>query len=185
MYHINKPTSNLVTKRSILSLIAQIYDPLGLLATCVIKGKILIQKLWLEQLDWDQSVPISIYTEWSSFRRQLSFLNELKIVRNFKCREAIRLELHGFSDSSEQTYGACINVRSANSFGVVCVNLLCAKGKVAPLKKISLPRLELCGALILSRLASKAIDSLTIEFHVFLVRFHYSSWMDQYTTKRS
>lgn len=164
-YKITPPVSNSSTKRSILSNIAQIFDPLGLLAPCVVKIKILIQRIWSEQLDWDQSVPLSIHTEWLRFKDQLSSLNDLRISRHFKCIDAGHLELHGFCDSSEQAYGACIYVRSIDAFGNITVNLLCAKSKVAPLKRITLPRLELCGALILSRLVKKVLQSLSINFN--------------------
>ncbi|XP_072400935.1 uncharacterized protein [Diabrotica undecimpunctata] len=56
-YHVNTPVSNSASKRTILSNIAQIFDPLGLLAPCSIKAKIIIQEIWSEHLEWDQSVP--------------------------------------------------------------------------------------------------------------------------------
>ncbi|XP_072384596.1 uncharacterized protein [Diabrotica undecimpunctata] len=168
-YHVTTPVSNSASKRTILSNIAQIFDPLGLLAPCIIKAKIIIQEIWSEHLEWDQSVPVSIHTKWLIFKDQLSLLNNLKIPRHVICSNHILLELHGFSDASEQAYGACIYTRSINSSGEVTVQLLCAKSKVAPLKKITLPRLELMGALILSRLSNKVIQSLTLKLtNIFL-----------------
>ncbi|XP_072400534.1 uncharacterized protein [Diabrotica undecimpunctata] len=167
-YHVNTPVSNSASKRTILSNIAQIFDPLGLFP-CIIKAKIIIQEIWSEHLEWDQSVPVSIHTKWLIFKDQLSLLNNLKIPRHVICSNYILLELHGFSDASEQAYGACIYTRSINSSGEVTVQLLCAKSKVAPLKKITLPRLELMGALILSRLSNKVIQSLTLKLtNIFL-----------------
>ncbi|XP_072375595.1 uncharacterized protein [Diabrotica undecimpunctata] len=156
---------NTVSKRSILSGIAQIFDPLGLLSPVVITVKILMQQLWLEKLDWDQSVPLDIQTKWLHFRDNLFHLNDLSIPRHTILKNSIRREIHGFSDASESAYGALIYIRSVDNHGNTSVNLLCAKSRVAPLKKISVPRLELCGALILSQLVDKVNQSLNIDFH--------------------
>lgn len=154
-----------ITKRSILSGIAQIFDPLGLLSASVIKVKILLQRLWLEKLGWDHPVPLHIHTAWLAFRDQLFHLNDLRIPRHVIVKNPSSIEIHGFCDSSESAYGACIYIRSVNHYGQPYSNLLCAKTKVAPLKKISLPRLELCGALILSRLYKMVTKALDIKFN--------------------
>jgi hypothetical protein len=69
------------------------------------------------------------------------------------------IQIHGFSDASEKAYGACIYIRSNNQEGKTTVKLLCAKSRVSPLKQVSLPRLELCGAVLLARLLKKTLDS--------------------------
>ncbi|XP_072401168.1 uncharacterized protein [Diabrotica undecimpunctata] len=76
----------------------------------------------------------------------------------------VKLEPHGFCDSSEKAYGACIFIKSTDSLGRSYSFLLCAKSKVAPLKPVTLPRLELCGAVILSRLTNKVKNSLNVQF---------------------
>lgn len=158
-----------VTKRIILSGISRIFDPLGLLSASTILIKMLMQHLWLERLDWDQSVPLDICTKWLSFRDQLCELSGLTIPRHAISKDSHKVELHGFSDASESAYGAAIYVRSVDQNGEVLVHLLCARSKVAPLKKISVPRLELCGAVILSRLSRKVIESFDLVFNnIFL-----------------
>lgn len=152
-----------VTKRSVLAGIARVFDPLGLLSPAIIKAKILMQQLWLEKLGWDQSVPLHIHTDWLTFRDQLSQLNNLQIPRRVKLNGADIVEMHGFCDASELAYGACIYVRSISGTEIRS-HLLCAKSKVAPLKRVTIPRLELCAALILSRLSSRVLDSLTLKF---------------------
>ena len=65
-----------------LSAISQIFDPLGLLGPCVIIAKILLQRLWLLKLEWDESLPSEINTMWCNFKEQVPKLNELKITRH-------------------------------------------------------------------------------------------------------
>ncbi|XP_072395063.1 uncharacterized protein [Diabrotica undecimpunctata] len=165
------PNPNKVTKRIILSRIAQIYDPLGLLSACTITAKIIMQILWQEKQGWDESVPQIIFTQWQHFKEELLRLNNIEIPRYVKLKDSISCELHGFSDASNKAYGAAIYVKSVDSDGHVLVLLLCAKSKVAPLKVISIPRLELCGALLLARLSERVIKSSDINFDKV---FHWS-----------
>ncbi|KAJ8960430.1 hypothetical protein NQ318_013713 [Aromia moschata] len=152
------------TKRTILSLAAKIFDPLGLLGPVIVIAKILLQSLWIEKLSWDEVLPFSILAKWTKFANELSKLNELSVNRQVVCEGATKIELHGFADSSERAYGACLYIRSIDDKGNVHVNLLCAKSKVAPVKTLSIPRLELCAALLLARLTDKIINSMTITF---------------------
>nr|CAI5833055.1 unnamed protein product [Callosobruchus analis] len=162
--HPNKQTSGKVTKRIILSKIASIFDPLGLLGPCIILAKILLQKLWLEKLTWDESLPYNLHQRWLEFSSQMDSLNSLHIPRKVTCNDAVKFELHAFSGASEQAYGACVFIKSLNARGECSVNLLCAKSKVAPLKTLTMPRLELCAALTLARMVSKISESVEIKF---------------------
>lgn len=154
-----------VTKRIILSNVGKFFDPLGLVSPAVILAKILMQKLWLERLSWDESVPHSIHTEWIKFRDEIPFLKYLDISRHVVCNNPKFIELHCFSDASEQAYGACIYVRSIDSNNQPHVRLMCSKTKVAPLKVITVPRLELCGAVMSARLAKKVELSLEAQLN--------------------
>ncbi|XP_072403037.1 uncharacterized protein [Diabrotica undecimpunctata] len=149
-----------VTKRIILSAVGQIFDPLGLLAPCIIKTKIILQKLWLERLSWDESVPQPLHGEWLKFKSEIPKLNSLIIPRHVTLPNVRSIELHGFSDASERAYGACIYVRSITRTNQVSVRLLCAKSKVSPLKTITIPKLELCAAVVLSKLCTIVKDAL-------------------------
>lgn len=151
-----------VTKRSMLSVISQIYDPFGLLGPTIVKAKIILQKLWQINADWDESVPMDLHTSWTQFARQLPVLNRIEIPRKVIDGNFKQAELHCFCDASEQAYGACLYARSVNSKGKITVQLICAKSRVAPLKQISLPRLELCGAVLASQLTGRVIDALQI-----------------------
>nr|CAI5818309.1 unnamed protein product [Callosobruchus analis] len=163
MFNISDRCSNKVTKRSIPSEISQIFDPLGFLGPCVIISKIIMQRLWLYKIDWDESLPSDLDAKWRTFREQLKLLNLLKIPRIFVCEAYTRIEMHGFSDAALEAYGACIYLRSEDSMGNVTVRLVCSKTRVAPLKTITIPRLELCGALMLANLVKKVQTSLSVK----------------------
>lgn len=161
MYSISKPSVDKFTKRAMLSDISQIFDPLGLLSPCTLGAKALLQELWMEKISWDDPLPPRIQTAWNSYRKALFDLNDLRIPRYVLLNEPTGVELHGFSDASLRGYGACIYFLCRDSDNKIQVSLLCAKSKVAPLKPITIPKLELCGALLLSKLVvqvEKAID---------------------------
>ncbi|KAH9630867.1 hypothetical protein HF086_014608 [Spodoptera exigua] len=147
-----------------LSIIAQIFDPVGLVVPCIVEAKIIMQQLWLAKCSWDELVPAHIQYAWNDFQNSLHLLNEFKIPQWVLCESASRLQLHIFTDASEKAYGACVYVRSISRDGEVTIHLLTAKSKVAPIKSTTIPRLELCGALLGSRLYSKVRQSLTLQF---------------------
>lgn len=150
-----------VTKRHILSVISQIFDPLGLVGPCVVEAKIIMQKLWVNRCSWDEEVSSDIQQAWSSFANTLSCLNELQIPRWILSEFCDKVEIHTFTDASECAYGACVYIRSVSNSGIVCVKLLISKNRIAPIKPTTIPRLELCGALLGARLCTKVQDSLT------------------------
>ncbi|KAK9746936.1 Pao retrotransposon peptidase [Popillia japonica] len=103
-------------------------------------------------------------SSWQEFHAQLSALNNIKIPRQVIIQDVTEIQLHGFCDASERAYGACVYIRSTDTYGNHWSNLLCAKSRVAPLKKTSLPRLELCGAVLLSRLVRKVCENFRVTF---------------------
>lgn len=149
-----------ITKRTIMSNSFKTFDPLGLLSPIIIQSKMILQKLWQQNIDWDQSISQDIEKEWIKYINNLPFISSLQVNRHVLCDDAKIIELHSFSDSSERAFGACIYVRSTNVNGDVTVRLLCAKSKVAPLKPTTIPRLELCAALLAARLCKAVIGSL-------------------------
>ncbi|KAK9703507.1 Pao retrotransposon peptidase [Popillia japonica] len=120
-----------------------------LLSTCTLSAKVLLQRLWMEKLTWDEPVSTSIQTKCTSYRYNLSKLNDLQIPRYALCKPT-NVEIHDFSDASLQGYGACIYLRSVDQQNNIGVNSLCTKTKVAPLKPITIPKLDLCPALLLT-----------------------------------
>lgn len=161
-----------MSKRQILSLVCRVFDPLGLIAPIIIGSKILLQDLWRKKLGWDDEVPEGIAGQWYRLEEELQKLSSLKIPRYVLCDNREEIQLHGFCDASLKAYGACVYVRSYDLEGNCKSNLVCSKSRVAPLKTVSLPRLELCGALLLSKL----IESVVKSFRVAPSSIHY--WTD-------
>ncbi|XP_050684778.1 uncharacterized protein LOC126979511 isoform X3 [Leptidea sinapis] len=164
-FTINLKHTDIISKRHILSTIAQIFDPLGLVAPCIVESKIIMQQLWLAKCTWDEPVSEDIQRSWESFQNTLPLLNNIEIPRWISCDSPIKLQLHVFTDASERAYGACVFVRSIHADGSVHVHLLSSKSKVAPIKPATMPRLELCAALMGARLHSKVLQSLTLKFN--------------------
>jgi hypothetical protein len=141
--------------------IARIYDPLRLLAPVIVRAKILLQRVWALKVDWDESLPSDLHSEWKRYYSQLTLLNNIRFPRKVIIKIAVNIELHGFCDASEKAYGACVYVRTTNGDGTIQTILLTARSKVAPLKTLIIPRLELSGALLLTSLISVVKNSLT------------------------
>ncbi|XP_063218586.1 uncharacterized protein LOC134528849 [Bacillus rossius redtenbacheri] len=173
-----QPSSGNATKRTILSNLARIFDPLGWLTPLSMFAKHLIQVLWARNLGWDTEPPDDILSNWKNFNTQLSQLSSVTIPRLIRGQAGGSYQLHGFSDSSEIGYAAVVYLRIDNPDGTVLVHLLIAKSKVAPLKVQSLPRLELCGALLLARLLHHVIDAYGATLHFSSV----TAWTDSQVT---
>ena len=146
--------SQSITKRELVSNVAKTVDILGWFAPAIIKVKILLQRLWEQKVDWVDLVPDSIYKEWFEWRSELHLLSTKHIPRcHFdKSTQIASLELHGFSDASEKAYAAVVYLRTTDTFGRIQVSLVSSKTKVAPIKRLTIPRLELCGAYLLAQL---------------------------------
>ncbi|XP_028171679.1 uncharacterized protein LOC114360986 isoform X2 [Ostrinia furnacalis] len=154
---------SLITKRIILSTISQIFDPIGLVGPCIVEAKAILQKLWKLKSDWDDAVPTELQMQYSNLITLLPLLKTIKIPRWVLGDDAVTVEIHTFTDASERAYGACCYIKTITRDGKVCIHLMASKNKIAPLKSSTIPRLELCGALIGTRLYKKIIKSLTIQ----------------------
>ncbi|XP_073817385.1 uncharacterized protein [Musca autumnalis] len=149
------------TKRQVLSIIARIFDPLGWLSPIIVKAKILMQQLWLDDIGWDDPLKPFTLLNWKNFVSSSREIEKISIPRWVNFSPDCVIELHGFCDSSESAYAAVLYLRVEVGDSVYS-NLLVAKSKVAPLKKVSLPHLELCGALLLAELVDSVVPQLNL-----------------------
>lgn len=157
------PMTGPVTKRQVISDISKLYDPQGWIAPSIIKAKIFIQKLWLAGIDWDEELSFPLLKEWLEYRENLSELTKFRLNRWMRCSSnATLVELHGFCDASNSAYAAVIYIRVIDAEGKVHVSLVTAKTRVAPIKQISVPRLELSGAVLLAKLLDEVSRILNV-----------------------
>ncbi|KAL0852558.1 hypothetical protein ABMA27_016977 [Loxostege sticticalis] len=163
-YSVNLPSAAApVTKRAIISDIAKLFDPLGWIAPTITVAKIFIQRLWLAGVGWDEKLSADLIKDWDTYRQSLPVLSEIRIPRWLETNsDDIDVELHGFSDASKSAFAAVVYIRTVDADGKIKVSLLNAKTRVAPIRQVSIPRLELCGAELLSRLLTETAQVLNI-----------------------
>ncbi|XP_037821723.1 uncharacterized protein LOC119610536 [Lucilia sericata] len=157
------------TKREVLSIIARLFDPVGWLGPVIIVAKM---KVWQDQIDWDAALKPATEAEWQKFAASYHEVNDIQIPRWVNYIPNSTVELHVFSDASEKAYAGVIYARVERPNGEIYTHLLTAKTKVAPIKSISLPRLELCGAL----LATDLLKSVLFEIDIPLCQIY--CWTD-------
>ena len=164
---------DLLTKRMVLSLVNGIFDPLGLATPFVIQAKMLLRALCKEDnLDWDTPIAKNHRNDWVVFFTKLFEMESNRYQRSTKPKNAVgEPSLVLFSDASEDAFGACAYVRWELQDGGYQSNLLMAKSRLAPMKKITVPRLELNGALLAARLSDfiKKESSIAFKDQFFIV----------------
>jgi len=157
------------TRRGVLSTINSVYDPLGIAAPVVINGKRLLQQLMIAErtsvghLGWDDPLPEKQMSQWRSWKDDLHALEDVAVPRCYQPKEfgeTKRAELHVFSDASQDAIAAAVYLRVFNEHNDVSVALVYGQAKVAPMHPTSIPRLELCGAVMATQAAAKVQKEL-------------------------
>ncbi|XP_058817455.1 uncharacterized protein LOC131680761 [Topomyia yanbarensis] len=164
------------TKRLVLSCVMGFFDPQGLLAPFTIHGRMLVQDLWRTGCQWDDEIDDSSFAKWKRWTSLLPEVNAIRIPRcYFNCVSADgQIELHIFTDASEFAYGCVAYFRTIKNGKVQC-SLVMSRSKVAPLKRQSIPRLELMAAV----LGARAMHSIQSS-HSFPIQRRFL-WTDSST----
>ncbi|XP_041926339.1 uncharacterized protein LOC121690066 isoform X1 [Alosa sapidissima] len=153
------------TRRGVLSMVNSVFDPLGFLAPVTIQGRDLLRDLNSETSEWDTPLPEDKLRKWEAWRNSLQDLRHFHISRMYTgiCpTKAERVELHVFSDASVKAIGAVAYLRAIQG-DTVDVGFVMAKAKLAPQSDPTIPRLELCAAVLAVEIAERIQDELDLK----------------------
>lgn len=150
-----------ITKRGLLSLVNQIFDPVGFLSPATLLPKLLLQDAWREKIDWDVELPLQLQQRYLRWARHLDALEDCNIPRRLHRGENMEdcCSLHMFSDSSGYAAACCVYIRCTHA-GEVSLSLVAAKARVGPMDKMTIPRMELLAALLGVRLVKTVLKGL-------------------------
>ena len=163
-----------ITRRGILSVVSSIYDPLGFAAPFTLMAKKLLQDLCKEErLGWDDELPEAYCTRWEKWRNELPLLERMAVprcVRPTDLGEIKSREIHIFADASTVGYGSVAYQRLCDNEGHIHCSFLMGKARLAPIKAVTIPRLELTAATLSVRLGEvlkKELDDTpdTVQYH--------------------
>ncbi|XP_028404102.1 uncharacterized protein LOC114526780 [Dendronephthya gigantea] len=163
-FQIKFKRTGLYTKRTILSNISRLFDPLGLATAITIKARMALQEIWkIKNIGWDDPLPSKLQLTWEKLFDVVKYLKNVQFPRCLQPRGSLGLpELHVFADASNLAYGAAAYLVWTQANGLE-VRLISAKARVAPLRQTTIPRLELMAALLASRLAKMVHDEFKIK----------------------
>ena len=161
---IQPPKHYNTTKRGVVSDVSKTFDILGWISPAVLVMKLLYQQLWQLKTGWDEQIPSDLIDQHSLWRQQLPVLSSKQLPRCYFRTDAPTLtkQLHGFADASLKVYGAVIYMRSTYSDHPPMLSLIISKTRVAKLKPSTVPRQELCAAVLLTELLTEVKGILQI-----------------------
>ena len=176
------------TKRGILSDISKTFDVLGWITPVILPMKILLQQLWDPKVQWDDPLEEHLRLKHQKWRDELPVLDEIELARCYYLSEkAVTVQLHGFSDASEQAFAAVVYLRATYKNSPPTVKLVVAKSRVAPMRQQrSVPELELCGAVLLAELlqsTQKTLDLAVCQVHAWSDSTIVLCWLGSLPTK--
>jgi hypothetical protein len=165
-FDVKTKVTPVATRRDILSTVSSMYDPLGFISPVILIGRLLFQETTRLKLNWDEALPAGIQRKWTSWLEDLLNLKKIHIPRCITRSDTsdMSLELHCFSDASMKAYGCCAYLRAVDRYGHIHTSLLLSKSRVAPIKSITIPRLELLAAVMSAQIGSVLIKELDLQF---------------------
>ena len=171
---LNTTPSYTPTKRGLIRDVARTYDVLGWIAPAVLEMKIIYQKLWKSGHEWDEAVPTNLAEHHLRWRTELPLLKARTLPRCYwhPHIQPLTTELHAFCDASTKAFGAAVYCRTTYPDHPPLVTLVTAKTKVAKLDPPTVPRLELCGAVLLVKLLTSTATILGVPPE------HWHAWSD-------
>lgn len=150
-----------LTKRNIASTLHTFFDPLGIISPALITPKIMLQQAWKKKISWDSELPSAWKEQFEKWCMEIEAFDEIKIPRLCRIKNSTNHQLHTFTDASKNAYSAIVFLRSECE-GKVEVQIIQSKSRVSPIAKATIPRLELLGCLIGSRLSQSSIEAMDL-----------------------
>ena len=165
------------TKREVLRVVMSVFDPLGLLSPFTLKAKILLQEIWRSGVNWDDKIRNEERAKWISWLHDLGKISDCWVSRCMTGPGVLHetAQLHIFCDASLTAFSAVAYLRFDKEDGSKHVALMMAKSRIAPLKTMTVPRLELQAALLGTRLAKFIKDECEFDLK------HRIFWSDSKT----
>ena len=159
-------TNKTITQRVVLSLVSAVYDPIGLVAPYTVQARLLFKDIWrLSGQQWDDDLPDKIVTKFNEWSKELPTLSEIQIPRSYFEERVDSLELHMFGDSSQDFFSAVAFLRGkvATTTGHTTeLAFVFGKARVAPMKALTIPKLELQASLLAARLRKEIENALMV-----------------------
>ena len=144
-----------VTRRGILSAVSSLFDPLGFAAPVVLTAKLLLQDLCRRKFAWDEALPCEDERTWIRWLEDLQNLAQVTVprclIRSSLRYSDLQMQLHHFSDASSVGYSTVSYLRVIAPDDSIICSFLMGKSRLAPIKTVSIPRLELVAATMASR----------------------------------
>ena len=154
-----------LTRRKVLERTMKIYDPLGILGPFTLQAKVFLRETWTQKLEWDEVMSSELQRKWISFFNRLEELSDISYDRCLHPVDAVgKPILVIFSDGSDEAYGAAAYVRWELKDGTYWSRLAMAKSRIAPIKKISTPQMELNGAVVSKRIRQVIEKEMRLDF---------------------
>ena len=102
------------TKRELVSLMAKVYYPLGLLSSLTVQSKVLVEELWKDQYGWDEVLPVSVQTKWRKWLQEVEVLEQVEVPRCYfsSLPDPTKKEIHAFCDASQNAYAEVVYIRT-------------------------------------------------------------------------
>ena len=174
---VDRPLDKALTQQTVLSSVSSSFDPVGLQTPNTVRARLLLKDIWkISGQIWVDELPEGIKDKFLESQSGLPLLGQLNIP-HFYCTEPVdQTELLMFGDSSQDVFCSVGFLRARlSSSHKTQISCIFGKARVAPMKALSIPKLELQAALLAARLKNDILTALTVSIiHVYM-------WTDRTT----
>lgn len=145
-----------------------------------------MQELWTIRLSWNVPLSFNATSKWNTYINALKDMPQFTFPRWLGCKSTCSVEIHGFCDASQHVMVASVYMRSTKEEGIVTTNLIAAKTKVAPLKRFTIPRLELSSAILLTKLVAhvlKILEDVNVAIYLWTDSLITHTWINNHPSR--